>query len=74
VGAKDGCQGTMTVTVKAGGRTVSRRHVALQGRCGYVLQVRYATRPAARLRVTAHFSGNRVTSARSSHRRTLRLQ
>jgi Big-like domain-containing protein/hemolysin type calcium-binding protein len=73
VSAGEGCQGTVTVTAEAGGRTVSRRHVALQGRCGYRLRLRYARRPAASLRLTARFSGNGVMHARTSHRHTLRL-
>jgi hypothetical protein len=73
VSAGRGCQGTVTVTAKAGKRTVSRRRVSLHGRCGYLLRLRYARRPAAELRITARFSGNAVMRGRASHRRTLRL-
>ena len=47
--------------------------MALHGRCGYVVRLRYRSAPAARLRVSARFSGNAVMRARASHHRTLRL-
>jgi hypothetical protein len=73
VSTREGCQGSVTVTATAGRRTVSRRRVALHGRCGYVVRLRYRSAPAARLRVSARFSGNAVMRARASHHRTLRL-
>jgi Ca2+-binding RTX toxin-like protein len=73
VSTGEGCQGTVTVTARAGGRTVSRRRIALHGRCGYVVRLRYARAPAARLSVSARFGGNAVMRPRASHHRALHL-
>lgn len=70
---REGCQRSVTVTTKAGRRTVSRRRVALHGRCGYVVRLRFAHAPAGRLSVGARFGGDAVMRPRASHRRALRL-
>jgi hypothetical protein len=73
VSAKQGCHGTVTVTAKAGGRTVSRRRLSLRHhRCTFRVRLRFGSRPAAKLKLGARFGGNTVLRARSARSRTVR--
>jgi hypothetical protein len=72
VAASQGCRGSVTVTAKAGKRTVKRRKVALKRNCTYRARLTFAGRPASRLRLGARFGGNAVLSARSTRSRTVR--
>jgi hypothetical protein len=73
VTASQGCRGTVTVTARAGGRTVARRKLTLRHhRCTYRTRLRFGTRPAANLKLGARFSGNSVMFARSARSRTVR--
>ncbi|HEX6022830.1 MAG TPA: Ig-like domain-containing protein [Solirubrobacter sp.] len=67
------CAGRVTITAKAGRRTVSSRRARLARSCDYALTVRFRTRPARRLRFTARFHGNSTTLTRTSRVRIARL-
>ena len=67
------CSGAVTIAVKARRRTVSSRRARLSRSCNYALTVRFRSRPASRLRFTAHFGGNSSTLTRTSRGRTVRL-
>ena len=75
VTAAQGCSGTVTVTVKRGGRTISTRRAKLTRTCAYASTVTFGSRRrlgTGRLRITARFGGNAVLKARSSPRRNIR--
>jgi hypothetical protein len=62
-----GCHGTVTVTAKAGGRTLARRTVGVTHKCTYRARLGHGSRA----RVTARFNGNAVLRARVSNGRAL---
>ena len=70
VSKKAGCRGRVTVTVKAGKKTISRRTTRLRSNCTYTNKVRF--RDAKRfgtanaLRFTARFQGNAALRARQA--------
>jgi hypothetical protein len=68
--AKSGCTGRVTVTVKAGKRTISRRTTRLRSNCTYRTSVRFRDRTrfgtANALRFTARFQGNKALRARQA--------
>jgi hypothetical protein len=73
VGRGDGCAGSVTVTVRAAGRTVATRHPKLSHFCEYKAAVKFHSRPASRLTFLARFEGNdavKAASAPSKHART----
>ena len=75
VSAAQGCSGTVTVTIKRGGRTISTRRAKLTRTCTYASTVTFGSRRRlgnGRLRITARFGGNAVLKARSSPRRNVR--
>jgi hypothetical protein len=65
------CTGTVTVTVKAGKRTVSKRRLRLGKRCTYSVALRFG-RDYGRLRFSARYGGNAVFAARGSAARAVR--
>jgi hypothetical protein len=72
-----GCAGgTVTVTTKAGTRTLSSRRVALKADCTYsvTLSLRSGIGKARSLRVTAAFSGNQVLAAAAAAAKTVRVK
>jgi PKD repeat protein len=73
----NGCKGRVTVTVKAGKKTISRRTTSLRTSCSYSSQVTFRDRKrigtATRVRVTARFQGNAALSARSSRTHSVRV-
>jgi Ca2+-binding RTX toxin-like protein len=69
--ANGACSGTVTVTVRAGKRTVSTRRLRLSKRCTYSVDVRYG-RSYGRLRFSARFGGNAVFTPRNSPARAVR--
>jgi hypothetical protein len=74
-----GCAGaTVSLTVKAGTRTLSTRRVALRSDCTYRVTFTFGDRSRFRgrsgLTVRARFSGNQVLVARSSPTRTVRVR
>jgi Bacterial Ig domain/RTX calcium-binding nonapeptide repeat (4 copies) len=68
VTAGQGCTGRVTVTARAGRRTVARHRLKVSHKCTF--RTRIVSRSP--LRVTARFGGNAVLRARSSPVRTLR--
>ena len=73
VAPSQGCSGEVTITAKAGSRTAATRRVKLSRNCEYSLTLRFRSRPASRLRMTARFGGNDVLASRTSTARTIRL-
>jgi hypothetical protein len=73
VSPSQGCTGTVTLTAKAGSKTVATRRLKLSRTCEYAVNVRFRTRPARRLRFSAKFGGNEVLTTRTSSSRTARL-
>jgi Ca2+-binding RTX toxin-like protein len=74
-----GCAGgTVTVTVKAGTRTISTRRANLRDNCTYRLTATFGDRSRFRgrrsLRVRARFGGNEVLAPRSSATRSFRVR
>ncbi len=68
-----GCAGApVTVTAKAGKRTVSTRRAKLSAACTYALTISFHARPASRLRFSARFDGNTVLRPRSATGRSVR--
>ncbi len=75
VSAAQGCTGTVTVTIKRGGRTISTRRAKLTRTCAYTSTATFGSRRRlgnGRLRITARFGGNAVLKARSSAGRNVR--
>ena len=70
IGKKAGCAGRVTVVVKAGKKTISRRTTRLRSNCTYATSVRFRDRErfgtANALRFTARFQGNKVLRARQA--------
>jgi Bacterial Ig domain/RTX calcium-binding nonapeptide repeat (4 copies) len=62
-----GCHGTVTVTAKAGGRTLARRKVGITHKCTYRARLGHGSRA----RATARFNGNAVLRAGVSKGRAL---
>ena len=73
VAPSQGCSGDVTVTVKAGSRTVTTRRLKLSRVCEYDLTLVWRKRPASRLRLTARYGGNDVLASKTSRTRTIRL-
>ena len=67
-----GCNGRVTVQIKSGRKSVSKRTVRLSRRCRYRSSVRFRRLRAGKLSVTARFGGNRVLKAKSAKRSTVR--
>jgi hypothetical protein len=67
------CTGTVTVTATAGSRTVLTRRAKVNASCNYSVTLRFSSRVAARLRVTARYPSTSTTVLRSSPGRTVRL-
>ena len=63
----------MTVTAKAGKRTVSSRRAKVNSSCRYSVAVSFKSRVRSSLKFTARYEGNTSTAARSSTSRTARL-
>jgi Ca2+-binding RTX toxin-like protein len=75
VARTQGCNnGDVTITVKAGSKTVTTRHASLSRNCEYKLKIKFAHRPATRLKFTARFTGNDVMQATSAPSRTGRTK
>ena len=76
VSRKAGCVGRVTVVVKAGKKTISRRTTRLRSTCTYRSSVRFRDRKrigrAGVLRFTARFQGNRALRAKQA--RTIRAR
>ena len=76
VSRKAGCTGRVTVTVKAGRKTISRRTTKLRSTCRYRSSVRFRDRKRIgtlnALRFTARFQGNRALGAKQA--RTVRAR
>jgi Ca2+-binding RTX toxin-like protein len=68
------CSGTVTVTGKVGKRTISSRRTKLSKGCRYSTTVRFKRRPAAKVKVTARYGGNRTTLPRSSKGKNVKLK
>lgn len=70
IAAKAACVGRVTVVVKAGKTTISRRTTKLRSNCTYRTKVRFRDRrrfgTAKALRFTARFQGNKVLRARQA--------
>jgi Ca2+-binding RTX toxin-like protein len=73
VAPSQGCSGEVRITAKTGRRTAATRRVRLSRNCEYSLTLRFRSRPAKRLRVTARFAGNDVLASRRARSRTIRL-
>ena len=70
ISARAGCTGRVTVTVKAGKRTISRRTTRLRSNCTYRTSVRFRDTKrfgtAKALKFTARFQGNKALRARQA--------
>lgn len=73
VAPSQGCSGEVTIKARTSRRTALTRRAKLSRNCEYSLTLRFRSRPASRLRVTARFGGNDVMASRTSRRRTIRL-
>jgi hypothetical protein len=73
VSPSQGCSGRVTIRARAGRRTVSTRRATLSRNCEYGVILRFRTRVARRVRLTARFGGNDVLSPRGSRTRAIRL-
>ena len=73
VSPSQGCSGTVTLRARAGRRTASTRRATLSMNCEYSVILRFRSRVASRVRLTARFGGNNVLSERTSRTRTIRL-
>jgi len=72
-----GCEGTVTVQIKAGSKTVSTRRAQLRSNCTYRSQVTFRLPSRLRprtLRVVTRFGGNEVLSPDSAPRQTVRVR
>jgi hypothetical protein len=75
VARTQGCgDGQVTITVKAGRKTVATRHASLSRLCDYKLRIRFGHRPASRLTFRARFGGNDVMKPKSATSRTARTR
>ena len=70
VTAGQGCKGKVTVTFKAGKKTISTRRVNLRKNCRYSSKVTFSipSRLAGRLQVVVRFAGNAVLTGKSAKR------
>jgi hypothetical protein len=73
VAPSQGCSGTVTLTAKRGSKTVATHRTTLSRNCEYATTVKFRTRLASKLRLTAKFGGNDVLSSRAAPSRTIRL-
>jgi hypothetical protein len=73
VSPSQGCSGRVTIRARAGRRTVSTRRATLSRNCEYGVILRFRSRVARRVRLTARFGGNDALSTRGSRSRTIRL-
>jgi Ca2+-binding RTX toxin-like protein len=73
VSPSQGCSGRVVITAKRGKRTVSRTRTSLKRTCEYAKTIRFRSRVASRIRLTAKFEGNDVISSRTARSRTARL-
>jgi Ca2+-binding RTX toxin-like protein len=75
VSRTQGCgDGQITITVKAGKKTVATRRTSISRVCEYKLRITFPHRPASTLRFTARFSGNDVMQAKAAPSRTGRTR
>jgi hypothetical protein len=74
----DACQGRVTVTIKAGARTISRRAVRVSSSCTYRSSVTFRAPSrfgrARALRVIARFQGNAVLGASQAREVQVRIR
>ncbi len=72
-----GCTGRVTVVVKSGKKTISRRTTALRSNCAYRTSVTFRDRTrmgsATSLRFTARFQGNRALGAKQAKTARVRV-
>jgi copper(I)-binding protein len=73
VAPSQGCSGTVIITAKRGSKTVATHRTILNRNCEYRTTLKFRSRLASRLRLTATFSGNDVMSGRASRSRSVRL-
>ncbi len=73
VSPSQGCSGTVTITAKKGSKTVATRRTPLTRTCAFVTTVKFRSKVASKLRLTAKFGGNDVLGRRSAASRTVRL-
>ena len=73
VAPSQGCSGRVTITAKRGSKTVSTTRTSLTRTCEFAKTVKFGSKAASRIRLTAKFEGNDVLSARSAPSRTVRL-
>jgi Ca2+-binding RTX toxin-like protein len=75
VARTQGCsQGQVTISVKAGKKTVATRRTTLSRVCEYKLRVTFSHRPGNTLKFSARFAGNDVMAAKSAVSRTGRTR
>ena len=68
------CAGRILVTIRAGRRVVSRRHVALDSRCAFTSTARFRDPRRRRVSVGATFGGNDILRPATSRRVSVRLR
>jgi len=73
VSPSQGCSGTVTITAKHGSKTVATHRTKLDRNCEYATTLKFRSRLAGKLRLTARFGGNDVLSTRTARSRTIRL-
>jgi len=73
VAPSQGCSGTVTVKAKKGSKLIATHRASLNRNCEYVLNLKYKTRVASKLRLTASFGGNEVLGERTAPSRSIRL-
>lgn len=73
VAPSQGCSGRVVITAKRGSRTVSTTRASLGRTCEYAVTVKFRSKVASRIRLTAKFEGNDVLASRSAASRTVRL-
>ena len=73
VSPSQGCTGQVTITAKRGSKTVATHRTSLSRNCEYETTVRFRSKFASKLRLTAKFGGNDVLSTRTARSRTVRL-
>jgi len=67
------CSGTVTVTAKAGKKTVATKSAKVSSSCKYSASLTFKTRPSSKLKISAKFGGNSSTAAKSASSRNARL-
>ena len=63
----------MTITAKRGSKTVATHRTTSNRNCEYATTLKFRSRLASKLRLTAKFGGNDVIAARAAPSRTIRL-